>query len=117
MIPQVPYHLVLDLGLEEGEHQAEARTHADLAVADHNGAAHARPLKMNVIAFPAVVDVEFAGQIAGQFVGRGLSFLSGQVVVGMEIDERHKAAECAQSDVSLDGRPFVHQYLPATHAA
>lgn len=117
MIPQVPYHLVFDLGFQEGEHQAEARTHADLPVADHDVAAHSRPLKINVIAFPVVVDVEFAGQVAGQLVRRGLCLLAGQVVVGMKIDVRHKPAEGAQSYISLDARPVVHQHLHATLAA
>ena len=117
MITQVPYHLVFDLGFQEGEHQAESCTYADLPVADHNGAANARPLKMNVIAFPAVVDVEFAGQVAGQLVRRGLCLLAGQVVVSMKIDVRHKTAEGAQIGISLDGRPVVHQYPPTTLAA
>jgi hypothetical protein len=72
---------------------------------------------MNVIAFPAVVDVEFPGQVAGQLVCRGLCLLAGQVVVGMKIDERHKPAERAQGYISLDGRPVVHQYPHAMLAA
>ena len=71
---------------------------------------------MNVIAFPAVVDVEFSGQVASQFVRRCLCLLAGQAVVGMKIDVRHETAGAAQSDISLDGRPVAHQY-PSTGPA
>jgi hypothetical protein len=116
MFSQVPYHLALNLGLEEHQHEAEPGEYPNLPVPYGDGAADAGALEVDVIAFPPVVDVELAGQVTGKIIGRGLCVLAGQVVVGVQIYVRHKTAFAAMRRNSVDGRSTMHQCPPAAFA-
>lgn len=116
MFSQVPYHFAFDLRLEEHQHDAEPGVYSNLPVFYGDRAADAGALEVNVIAFPPVVDVELAGQVTGKIVSRGLCILSGQVVVGVQIDVRHETGFAAMRRNSLDGHSTMHQCPPADPA-
>jgi hypothetical protein len=109
VIPEVADDFTFDLGLEEHQHHAEPGLDANFAVADRNGPVDTGALKVNVVAVPTVVDVEFAREIVGQLVRSRLGLLAAEVVSGVHIDVGHGRNLLNFARFSVRSRAFSYQ--------
>lgn len=109
VITQVAGNFVLDLRLEEQQHEPEACAEVDLTLAKGNAAVHPGALEMNVVAVPAIFDSELSGQVPGQVVRGGLGVLPRHGVARTDIDRGHLAVPGVLGLPSVSAHGWAHQ--------
>ncbi len=89
MRAQVITDFFLDLAFHEREKQPQSCLDVNDLGIDFNAAVRAGALKMNKVAFPAVVNLEFFREIFGQFIGCMLRVFKAHCMARGDIDIGH----------------------------
>lgn len=109
VIFQVLGDLFLDHRLKENKHKPEPGLDSDLILTNSDGAVDSGSLKMNMVAFPAVIDVKFLREVARQFIRSFLRFFCWHGMPCKHIYVGHQALLIDQERISLDTPPAFHQ--------
>ena len=104
MFAEVGNDLFFDASFEEHQHEPETGLDANFAFAHRDGAVHAGPVEMDVIAMPVVLDIEFLREVGRQAVGSGLGVFAAHVMFGVHVDVRHRFTPRLSKRHSVVGR-------------
>lgn len=107
---QVTYDFFFDSRFEEHQHQAQNSLDSYLVLADSDPSMDTRSFKMDMVAVPAIVDLEFFREVAGKGVGRVLCLLFRHRMPRANINVRHRSIFIASGRASVDARSFQRQH-------